>query len=121
MSIKALTGLVPEWYVPTDEKPEDENAEVADDATSFYCFPLTQPQVLDIQQYYDSDEKAFNPTAYARAYTIGCRNWKNVFDHEGRSLKWSPVNMNMIPAAIMAEVGAYIISISVLGEDETKN
>ncbi len=121
MAIKALTGLLPEWYVPEIEKPDDEGAEVSDDATSFHCFPLTQPQVLEIQQYYSSETKNFKPTAYAKSFTLGCRGWKNVFDSDGKPLKWSPLTMDTIPATIMAEVGAYIISLSVMGEDDIKN
>ena len=117
MSIQAMTGLVPEWYTPEVEK-DDANEE---SRASFHCFPLTQPQVLEVQQYYDSVKKDFIPTAYAVAYRLGCRGWKNVTDHEGKPLKWNPNNMDRIPAQILAEVGANIINISVMGADDEKN
>ena len=116
MSIKAMTGLVPEWFVPDSEK--DANPE---EQASFHCYPLTQPQVLEVQQYYDRDRKDFLPTAYAVAYRLGCRGWKNVTDHEGKPLKWSPANRETLPAHILAEVGANIINISVMGDDDEKN
>jgi hypothetical protein len=115
MAIKALTGLVPEWYTPTMEDEKDEGA------SSFHCYPLTQPQVLEVQQYYSTERKDFLPMAYAIAYKLGCRGWKNVFDMDGKPLKFNNVTRDKLPAQVLAEVGANIINMSVLGDDEIKN
>lgn len=115
MPMKALTGLVSVWYIPTSE----DNVQPEDAASSFHCFPLTQPQILEVQNLYDNDAKRLKPQAYAMAFRLGCRNWKNVQDREGLNLPWSPGAMDTIPAKEIAEIGNHILDISNLtGEDE---
>jgi len=115
MPMRALTGLVPVWYIPTSEH----DVQPQDAASSFHCFPLTQPQLLEVQQFYDSDTKRLKPQAYAMAFRLGCRGWKNVQDSAGLNLPWSPSAMDTIPAKEIAEIGNHVLEISSLtGEDE---
>lgn len=111
--MKALTGLVPEWFRPQQLEDGDE--------AEFEVSPVTQRKVAEIQNHYDMKENIMRPTGYYLAFELGCTGWKGVTDAEGNELKFSLRNLVRIPAKIAFEVGAQVINVSALSEDDRKN
>jgi len=113
MAITALTGLVPEWYTPEDEKESD-------DAARFKLRPLDSKQMVEIQGY-ASETKGIAAEGLYRAFELSILDWENVNDGNGKALKCTRNNIKNIPVEIIAECGAQAISVSFLSEDEEKN
>lgn len=111
--MKALTGLVPEWFSP-------ETLEEGDEA-QFEVTPLNQRRLADIQNHFDPEAGTMRPTGYYMAFEIGCTNWRGVTDQDGKDFPFSLRNMNKIPIKVAMEVGAQVINVSALTEDERKN
>jgi hypothetical protein len=111
--MKVLTGLVPEWYSP--ETLDD------DDAAEFEVTPLTQRTLAEIQNHFDQEAGHMRPTGFYLAFELGCTNWKGLVDDEGKDVKFSARNKALIPLKVAAEVGAQVIDVSALSEEERKN
>lgn len=111
--MKALTGLVPEWFRP-------EGLEEGDIA-EFEVSPIAQRQVAEVQNHYDMESGQMRPTGYYTAYEIGCTNWRGVTDDEGKDFPFSIRNLSKIPIKIAMEIGAQVINVSSLTEDDRKN
>jgi hypothetical protein len=114
MAIKALTGLVPEWYTPSSEKE-------ADNPARFKLKPLDSMQVVEIQNYHDEVKGAVKAEGLYRAFELSLVDWENVFDSQDRRLKPTRNNIKAIPVEIIAECGAHAITMSYLTEDDEKN
>ena len=120
MSVKALTGLLPEWY--TLESELNENGDPVDDAAAFYVVPLTQVQVLELQgEHMDMEAEMMKASGFAAAFRIGCKDWRNVVDDQGNPLPWNRANATHIAAQHQQEVGIKIFNISIFTEDDLKN
>lgn len=111
--MKALTGLVPEWFSP--ETLDD------GDAAEFEVTPLNQRTLAEIQNHFDQDTGAMKPTGYFMAYDLGCTNWRNVTDQDGEEYKFNLRNKANIPIKVACEIGAQVINVSAMTEDERKN
>ncbi len=111
--MKALTGLTPEWFRPSQLEEGDE--------AEFEVSPITQRRVAEVQNHYDMKAGEMRPTGYYLAFELGCTNWKGVTDAEGNDLKFSIRNLVKVPAKIAFEVGAQVINVSTLAEDDRKN
>ncbi len=111
--MKALTGLVPEWFKP-------KTLEEGDDA-EFEVSPVTQRQLAEIQNHYDMDANHMQPTGFYLAFEMGCTNLRNVTDAEGKDLPFSLRNLGTIPIKVAMEVGAQVVNVSNLTEEERKN
>ena len=114
MSIKALTGLVPEWFTPEGE------GEATDPAT-FEIMALTPPQIAKIQQHFDGETGAINGEGLYKAAVMGIRNWRGVEDHKGEALKFNKRNIDTLPYTLLLELGGQIIANSFLSEEDEKN
>jgi hypothetical protein len=112
MAIKATTGLVPEWYTPKIE-------EDADDPASFELTPLKAPQIAGLQGEFSRVTGEISGKGLYEAAKIGITDWKNFNDHEGKPLKFSKSNIDVIPYNILIELGGEVLANSFLtGEDE---
>lgn len=111
--MKALTGLVPEWYSP--ETLDD------DDEAEFEVTPLNQRTLAEIQNHFDGEAGAMRPTGFYMAFELGCTNWRNVIDQEGNEFKFTAANKLRIPIKVACEIGAQVVNVSALTEDERKN
>lgn len=114
MAIKAHSGMTPEWYTPDSQ-------EGMDDATRFRVVGLTGAELLELNQYMDSTTGAVQGPGLVQACRVGLKGWENVVDEEGRNVTFNRIAIARLPAEIIAEVGAKIISLSVLDDEETKN
>lgn len=112
MAIKALTGLVPEWFTPESERDSD-------DAARFKVKPLDTKEVVEIQNH--RTENGIGPEGLYRAFELSVIDWENVNDRNDKPLKCNRTNFKAIPIEIVAEVGAHAITISFLNEDDEKN
>ena len=111
--MKALTGLVPEWFRP-------ETLDEGDEA-EFEVSPLTQQKIAEVQNHYDTIDNTMKPTGYYLAFEMGCTIWRGVTDHEGKELPFSVRKLGTIPIKIACEIGAQVVNVSALTEDERKN
>lgn len=111
--MKALTGLVPEWFKPQQLDEGDE--------AEFEVTPITQRKVAEVQNHFDMANMEMRPTGYYLAFELGCTNWKGVYDDEGKELPFSIRNLPKIPIKYALEVGAQVINVSSLSEDDRKN
>ena len=113
MAIRALTGLVPEWYTPESEKGED-------DAARFKLKPLDSKEMVEIQSYH-TEAEGIRPEGLYRALELSLLDWENVNDDQGKPLKCNRNNIKRLPIEVVAECGGQAINISFLSEDDEKN
>ncbi len=113
MAIRAMTGLVPEWFTPEDEKEASEPAR-------FKIKPLDQKQLIEIQNH-RRDDASISPDGLYRSFELSVVDWENVNDQNDKPLKCTRNNFKHIPIEIIAEVGAQAISVSFINEDDEKN
>ena len=114
MTVKALTGLVPEWYTPKGEEDEATPAE-------FHVKPLTAPQVAKVQSEFDGETGEISGNGLYNAATMVVIGWKNVNDHNDRNLKFSKRALDQLPFALLLELGGKVLEMSFLSEDKQKN
>lgn len=113
MAIKALTGLVPEWFTPEVEKGSD-------DAARFKLKPLDSKQMVEIQGH-RMNEGGISPEGLYRTFEMALIDWENVNDVQDRPLKCTRTNIKAIPIEIIAECGAQAIANSFVSEEDEKN
>jgi hypothetical protein len=112
MAIKALTGLQPEWFIPASQEGES-------DAAEFYLKPLTAPEVAKIQSQFDPDTGSISGIGLYEAAVSGVIDWRNVNDHGDKPLNFSRRNIDLLPYALILELGGEVLGKSLLtGEDE---
>ena len=114
MAIKALTGLVPDWYTPESQREADEPAR-------FKLKPLDAKEMVEVQDYHDPDKGQIKPEGLYRALELSLTDWENVNDQNDRPLKCTRTNIKTLPIEIIAECGAEAINRSFLSEDDEKN
>lgn len=114
MSIKALTGLVPEWYT-LDAEAED------DTPASFELRPLTSPEIATLQSEFDRDTGAVTGKGLFDAAVLGIINWRNVDNHEGETLAFSKANIAKLPYTVLIELGGKALANSFITGDDEKN
>lgn len=114
MTIKALTGLVPEWFTPDGEKEDSDPAE-------FLIRPLNAPVIAKLQSNFNSETGGISGKGLYEAAVAGVTDWKNVVNHEGKLLKYSRRNLDSLPYELLLELGGQILANSFLTEDDEKN
>lgn len=114
MAIQAYDGVTPVWYTPDSEKD-------AVDAAEFHLFPLTGPQLLEVQQFFDTDNSVVLGPGLVMSCKYGMRGWKNIVDGEGNEMVFTRNGLNRLPAEVIAELGGKIIGMSVIEEEEVGN
>ena len=112
MAIKAYQGIAPEWYTPRDEEGQDEPAQ-------FYLQPLTGPQLLEVQAFFDAENTTVTGPGLVLACKFGIRNWnENITGEDDKARRFSRAGIQFLPAEIIAELGAKIVNLSVQDVDE---
>jgi hypothetical protein len=114
MAIKALTGLVPEWYTPANQEGESEPAR-------FNLKPLTSPQVAKLQSFFNLETGEISGSGLYESAILSIIGWENVTDHEGKALKCNSINAKKLPYEILIELGGVALSNSFLSDDDEKN
>lgn len=108
MAIKPLRGIVSEWYTPDSEKDEEA-------PTRFKLKPLTPPQMEGIMEILPSGGIGIPIKNYSQILKMAIEEWEN-FD-----AKCVFTNHDKIPQEVRIELGARVIEISQLSEDELGN
>lgn len=114
MTIKALTGLVPEWYIPEDEREASEPAR-------FLLKALNAPQVAKLQGEFKSDTGEVSGVGLYEAAKAGVVDWENVIDHDDKPLKFSRRNFDVLPYAFVLELGGQVLANSLMTDEDEKN
>lgn len=120
MSLRALVGIEPEWWTPETQK-NDDNGDPADSPASFHLWPLTGPQMLEVQEFFDFENQTIKGPGLLRACKYGLRNWRNIVDHTGKDVVFTRNALDKLPAEVLAGAGAQIIANSVIDEEAEKN
>lgn len=114
MTVKALTGLVPEWYTPSDQEGASEPAE-------FQLKPLTSPQIAKLQKYFNNETGEIGGEGLYEAAVMGVIAWKNVSDHDDKPLRFSTRGVQQLPYALLIELGGQVLANSFITEGDEKN
>lgn len=115
MPIKATTGIAPEWWKYPDEDSE------ADTPTEFHLFPLSGPEMLEVQEHFDPDTSAIKGRGLFIACKYGLRGWRNVVDDTGTEVVFNAMTLKLLPAEVLARAGSRIVNISLVTPDAEKN
>ena len=114
MTIKALTGLVPEWFTPDSETDDETPA-------SFELRPLTSPEIAKLQNEFDRETGAVSGKGLYDAALLGVVNWRNVTNHEGEALAFNKTNLSKLPYMVLVELGGQSLANSFITGDDEKN
>lgn len=112
MGIRLISQAI-EWYTPEEFK--DENP-----LPRFKLKPLEADVYTEVTMDYKIDDDGnVLPSARAinKAIKEGLLSWENIGDDE----KFTKANVKKLPPQIYVDVGARIIEISALSEEELKN
>ncbi len=112
MAIKALGGISPEWYTPGSD--DDDNP------TRFQVKPLTVEQFEQVVVYNENGVLTLPVPNYAKVLKYGVIGWENFAGDTG-DVKFSIVNLSLIPTAVRTELAMHIMNLSLLRESEAKN
>lgn len=116
MSIRALDGISPEWYTIPDQEECGE-----EDKAQFRIWPLTGPQLLEVNQHFELETSTIAGPGLYLAFKLGCKDWRNIKDRRDEEMKFSKLNFDYIPPQVLAQVGSRIVKISMLTEEELGN
>ena len=106
MSITLTSTLTPIWFTPQSQIDVDQPAE-------FKLKPLSGQQMLEV---------LCGPTPdLMLAIQHGLKDWKGIQDTHGKALPFKLSKASMLPALLLSELANEIISLSQLGETDTKN
>lgn len=120
MAIRALVGIAPEWWTP-DSELKDAHGEPATDPASFHLHPLTGPQMLEVQEFFDFENQTILGPGLLKACRFGLKDWKNIVDEKDDPIKFTRNALDKLPAEVLAGAGARIISNSVIDGEAEKN
>ena len=120
MSLRALVGIEPEWWTPVGEL-KGLNGEPVLDPASFHLHPLTGPQMLEVQEFFDFENQTIKGPGLLRACRFGLKDWRNIVDENGDTISFTRNGLDKLPAEVLAAAGAKIIANSVITEDDQKN
>ena len=133
MVTQARTGLVVEWYAPTDQRgvvedsdaPESETNPIieVDRPTRYRFKPLDGLQFAEIMTHGEHAlDGSFVPTHLGRVLTMryALKDWENL-EHKGKPDKFSMAAMSHMPGHHFIELANYIIEVSSPGGDDAKN
>ena len=114
MGIKALEGLVPEWYTPSgqdDDRP-----------TRFQFRPLNGRELGQVSDYISIDDGNLMIRAEGvdRCLALSLQDWENFEDSSG-PIRFSRQAMDLIPVGVRRELASKIVARSYLTEDDRKN
>lgn len=121
MSVRALVGISPEWWTPESEKEPDANGDLPEFPAAFYLHPLTGPQMLEVQEFFDFENKTIRGPGLLRACRFGLQDWRNIVDENDKEIKFTRMSLDKLPAEILAGAGAQIIANSVIDGETEKN
>lgn len=115
MTIKATEGLAASWYTPRSER---KNGKVA---SQFFIKPLNGPQMLEVQPFYNTDKLTVEGPGLMISVRFGVKGWKNIANENGEDILFHAGRLDHLPVEILSELGAEILRISTLDEDDIKN
>ena len=121
MTLRALVGITPEWWTPESEKKPNDAGEVDAKPAAFHLYPLTGPQMLEVQEHFDMVNTTVKGPGLLLACRFGLKGWRNVVNENDEELPFNRLSVDKLPAEILAVVGAKIIANSVLDGDAEKN
>ena len=115
MGIKALSGLVPEWYTPAGQ--EDDPT-----PTRFRLRPLNGSEYGEVADYIDMVGGRIFIRNAGRDLCLktALLDWENFEGFDG-PLEFSMNAIDLIPHTLRVELVNRILEISTLGEEQVKN
>ncbi len=111
MSIKALSGIAPEWFAP---KQDDE-----ENPTRFKIKPLSGIEHLEVLS--NCDGYLLTGKGITAALKSGVVDWENFNDVDGNEIEFSFSKFGLIPALVVNELADRIMELSTLRDKERKN
>ena len=118
MSIRAIKGITPEWYVPASE--QDDVGNVRDGAAQFKLQPLTQMQLHEILPEIDFDSGHTSRRGIEMCLRYALLDWQGVEDADGAPLECSYDHAQTLPYYLHQELASQIIVLSMMSEEDRK-
>lgn len=115
--LTAITGMAPEWFIPSSQVDEDEPAR-------FKLMPLDQLtflEVVTLSTLNENDMLIPGPDARRLIFKRGLIGWEKIVDSNGKKLKYSPHSVRGIPFQALTEICNRVVLISVPTEEARKN
>lgn len=106
-----MTGLAPEWF-----EPEQDDSDVK---TRVKLKPLNGLEYLEILPYIRGSFLIGDGVKLALNY--GLMDWENVMDADGKPLKFTRQNVQLLPAKVLSNIAAEIIDRSTFEGEKAKN
>lgn len=119
MSTKALTGLVAEWFTPTNQRGDE-----VEDPTRYKIKPLDGLQFLEVASHGKVLANGdFLPDHTGRLLLLrhGLKDWENLLDHAGEPLAFNLARIKFVPVDHLGEIASEILQLSALGAEDRKN
>lgn len=126
MAIRALSKVTPEWYVPEEEydikkkRGKEVDRKPKEGATRFHLRPLTPPEKEKATEF-NGIQFVIPVRNYDMVLRMGVVDWENFIDTNGKPLKFSVHNIQLIPSSLRLELAGEILLRSQLMENEAKN
>lgn len=117
MAVQALTGLVAEWFTPSDQADDDAPAR-------YKIKPLNGFQFMEVAQHgVIGTDGSFTPNHKGLLMLLhyGLKDWENVLDHEGNALPFNLQRTKFIPTPHLVECANEILGRSALEAEAEKN
>jgi hypothetical protein len=108
-----IKGLSPEWWTPPSQEEETDPVEVK-------LVPLSAPQMADVSLHFKAQVGVQAP-GLIMAARYGVVDWKNVSNEKGKVLRATPANIERLPFELLCEIGAHVVNLNALEDDEIKN
>lgn len=104
------TQLTPVWYKPF----EDDDAE-------YKVAPLSNSVYMDVLSSLTNNGMSISGAGLLMAFQAGVKDWKKVFDDDGKESKLTRANIENLERRHFVNVANHVIDMSHLGLEEAKN
>ena len=117
MAITIDTKVAATWYTPESQEGDDKPA-------SFKLKPLIGEDHMSVFAETEADRRGdlkLTSIGLKSAIHQGVVGWKNIFDENGKPMKFNKFNLSRIPMEILSDLAAEIVNRSTLGDEDEKN
>lgn len=112
----ALDALSATWFIPDSEKDNDAPAE-------FKLRGLSGIEAMDLIPAIKIDENnnvTLGTEAIRVLLTFGLRDWKNIFDSEGKEISYNPNSLSRLPLFVCKDLALEVFSRTQITADDKK-
>lgn len=115
MAVRALTGLVAEWFTPSSQEGEAAPAR-------FKIKPLDGEQFNNVMHgiEFSAASAVLSGAAVRDVLAMSLTDWEGVENTDGTALECKPINHKYLPGFMRIEIASEVFTKSILTDDEKK-